>query len=118
MAKIKHIALSTQDPDRRRSFYVDCSHEAGRPDRQSEHTGYYSHRRRPQPGHFEVQNDAWPASSAARAVRHPPLRLFQSQLEDITERLATAGAPRRDDINAASAWAPRRGTEKRYATSR
>src|SRR6266550_4181079 len=103
MAKIKHIAMSTQDPDKTAKFYIDVfgMKEIGRIDNPNT-SGYYLSDGDLNLAILKFKNDA--VAGAERGKDWSGIHHFGFQvdsLEDITERLADAGAPRRDDINAA-----------------
>jgi catechol 2,3-dioxygenase-like lactoylglutathione lyase family enzyme len=103
MAKIKHIALSTQDPDRTAKFYMDVfgMKQVGRIDNPNT-SGYYLTDGDINLAILKFKNDT--VAGVERGKDWSGIHHFGFQvddLEDITERLAGANAPRRDDINAA-----------------
>jgi glyoxylase I family protein len=103
MAKIKHIALSTQDPDTTAKFYMDVFglKQVGRIDNPNT-TGYYLTDGDLNLAILKFKNDA--VAGVERGKDWSGIHHFGFQvesLEDITERLAAAGSPRRDDINTA-----------------
>jgi len=103
MAKIKHIALSTQDPDGTAKFYIDVfgMKQVGRIDSPSAR-GYYLTDGDLNLAILNFKNDA--AAGAERGKGWNGIHHIGFQVDDleaIGERLATAGAPRRDDVNQA-----------------
>jgi glyoxylase I family protein len=103
MAKIKHIALSTQDPDATAKFYVDVfgMKQVGRIDNPNT-TGYYLTDGNLNLAILKFKNDR--VAGVERGKDWSGIHHFGFQvddLDDITERLAAANAPRRDDINEA-----------------
>jgi len=103
MAKIKHIALSVQDPDKTAKFYMDVFglKQVGRIDNPNT-SGYYLTDGDLNLAILKFKNDA--VAGVERGKDWSGIHHFGFQvesLEDVTERLAAAGAPRRDDINAA-----------------
>jgi len=116
MAKIKHIALSTQDPDATAKFYVDVfgMKQVGRIDNPNT-SGYYLTDGDLNLAILKFKNDA--VAGVERGKEWSGIHHFGFQvenLEDITERLAAANAPRRDDINAALGVGGHAVGEKRY----
>ena len=116
MAKIKHIALSTQDPDATAKFYVDVfgMKQVGRIDNPNT-SGYYLTDGDLNLAILKFKNDA--VAGVERGKEWSGIHHFGFQvenLEDITERLAAANAPRRDDINAALGVGGHAAGEKRY----
>ena len=116
MAKIKHIALSTQDPDATAKFYVDVfgMKQVGRIDNPNT-SGYYLTDGDLNLAILKFKNDA--VAGVERGKEWSGIHHFGFQvenLEDITERLAAANAPRRDDINAALGVGGHDTGEKRY----
>ncbi len=117
MAKIKHIALSTQDPEATAKFYVDVfgMKQVGRIDNPNT-SGYYLTDGDLNLAILKFKNDA--VAGVERGKDWSGIHHFGFQvdsLEDITGRLADAGAPRRDDINAAlGVGGHGGGAEKRY----
>jgi len=103
MAKIKHIALSTPDPDATAKFYVDVfgMKQVGRIDNPNT-TGYYLTDGDINLAILKFKNDT--VAGVERGKDWSGIHHFGFQvddLEDTTERLAAANAPRRDDINEA-----------------
>ena len=118
MAKIKHIALSTQDPDATAKFYVDVfgMKQVGRIDNPNT-SGYYLTDGDLNLAILKFKNDA--VAGVERGKEWSGIHHFGFQVENleaITERLAAANAPRRDDINAA--WAVTLPARSATATSR
>src|SRR2546427_10286971 len=116
MAKIKHIALSTQDPEATAKFYVDVfgMKQVGRIDNPNT-SGYYLTDGDLNLAILKFKNDA--VAGVERGKDWSGIHHFGFQvdsLEDITERLADDGAPRRDDINAALGVGGRGAGAKRY----
>ena len=103
MAKIKHIALSTQDVDRTAAFYVNVfgMKEIARIDSPNAR-GYYLSDGDLNLAILNFKNDA--AAGAERGKAWSGLHHIGFQvesLEAIAERLAAAGSERRDDVNEA-----------------
>ncbi len=103
MAKIKHIALTTRDPDATAKFYVDVfgMKEIGKIDNPNT-SGYFLTDGDLNLAILKFKNDA--VAGVERGKDWSGIHHFGFQvesLEDITERLAAAGSPSRDDINAA-----------------
>jgi catechol 2,3-dioxygenase-like lactoylglutathione lyase family enzyme len=103
MAKIKHIALSTSDPEQTAKFYVDVFglKQIGRIDHPAV-AGYFLSDGDLNLAILKFKNDA--AAGAERGKDYVGLHHFGFQvesLEAIAERLAAAGSARRDDVNAA-----------------
>ena len=101
MAKIKHIALSTQDPDATARFYVDVfgMKQIGRIDHPAV-GGYFLSDGDINLAVLRFKNDA--AAGVERGKDSFGLHHIGFQvesLEAIAERLAAAGAGRRDDVN-------------------
>src|SRR5213592_5066615 len=95
MAKIKHIAMSTQDPDKTAKFYVDVfgMKQVGRIDNPNT-SGYYLTDGDLNLAILKFKNDA--VAGVERGKDWSGIHHFGFQvdsLEDITERLADAGAP-------------------------
>jgi catechol 2,3-dioxygenase-like lactoylglutathione lyase family enzyme len=103
MPKIKHIALSTQDPDATARFYVDVfgMKQIGRVDSPAAR-GYYL-----SDGDLNLAILSFKTDAAAGVERGKDwsgihhIGFQVESLEDITERLAAAGSARRDDVNQA-----------------
>ena len=105
MAKIKHIALATQDPDATAKFYVDVFglKQVGRIDNPNT-SGYYLSDGDINLAILKFKNDK--VAGVERGKEWSGIHHFGFQvddLEDTTERLVGANAPRRDDINEALA---------------
>ena len=103
MAKIRHIALSTPDPDKTAKFYVDVfgMKQIGRVDNPNV-SGYYLTDGDINLAVLNFKNDA--VAGAERGKDYFGIHHFGFQvesLEAITERLAAAGSARRDDVNEA-----------------
>ena len=103
MAKIKHIALSTQDPDKTARFYIDVfgMKEIGKINNPNA-SGYYLSDGDLNLAILKFKNDAVAGVERGKdfsGIHHIGFQV--ASLEDITERLAAAGAPRRDDVNEA-----------------
>ena len=116
MPKIKHIAISTQDPDATAKFYIDVfgMKEIGKIDSQGAR-GYYLSDGDINLAILNFKTDA--AAGVERGTGWSGLHHIGFQvesLEAITERLAAANAPARDDINQALALGGGHG-ERRYA---
>ncbi len=110
MAKIKHIALSTQDPDATARFYVDVfgMKQIGRIDSPGAR-GYYLSDGDLNLAILNFKSDAAAGAERGKAwsgIHHIGFQV--ESLEDISERLAAAGSTRRDDINAALGLDPTR----------
>jgi catechol 2,3-dioxygenase-like lactoylglutathione lyase family enzyme len=105
MAKIRHIALSTQDPEKTAKFYVDVFglKQIGRIDHPAV-GGFFLTDGDLNIAILKFKNDA--AAGAEFGKDYAGLHHFGFQvesLEDIAERLAAAGSARRDDVNDALA---------------
>src|SRR5437016_14040275 len=117
MAKIKQIAQTSLDPEATAKFCVDVfgMKQVGRIDNPNT-SGYYLTDGDLNLAILKFKNDA--VAGVERGKDWSGIHHFGFQvdsLEDITERLADAGAPRRDDINAAlGVGGHGRGGEKRY----
>ena len=101
MAKIRHIAISAQDPDATAKFYVDVfgMKQVGRIDNPNT-SGYYLTDGDINLAILKFKNDK--VAGVERGKDWSGIHHFGFQvddLNDITERLAAVGAPRRDDIN-------------------
>jgi catechol 2,3-dioxygenase-like lactoylglutathione lyase family enzyme len=115
MPKIKHIALSTQDVDKTAKFYMDVfgMKQIGKIDSPNAR-GYYLSDGDLNLAILNFKNDA--AAGVERGKEWSGIHHIGFQvesLEEITGRLAAAGAPPRDDIN--QALGVGHGGEKRYA---
>ena len=99
MARIRHIAIRTPDPEKTAAFYKDVF---GLKEVGQARTGCYL-----SDGHINLailkfKNDAVAGVERGKdfsGIHHIGFQV--ASLEDITERLAAAGAPRRDDVNEA-----------------
>jgi catechol 2,3-dioxygenase-like lactoylglutathione lyase family enzyme len=105
MAKIRHIALSTQDPEKTAKFYVDVFglKQIGRIDHPAV-GGFFLTDGDLNIAILKFKNDE--AAGAEFGKEYSGLHHFGFQvesLEDIAERLAAAGSARRDDVNDALA---------------
>ena len=103
MPKIKHIALSTQDPDATAKFYIDVfgMKEIGKIDSQGAR-GYYLSDGDINLAILNFKNDAVAGAERGKewsGIHHIGFQV--ESLEDIADKLATAGAPKREDINEA-----------------
>ncbi|MGH7413837.1 MAG: VOC family protein [Candidatus Rokuibacteriota bacterium] len=114
MPKIKHIALSTQDPEKTAKFYVDVfgMKQIGRVDHPAV-SGFFLSDGDLNLAVLKFKNDA--VAGVERGKDFSGLHHIGFQvdsLEAIAERLAAAGSERRDDVN--DALGVGRG-ERRYA---
>lgn len=114
MPKIKHIALSTQDPENTAKFYVDVfgMKQIGRVDHPAV-SGFFLSDGDLNLAVLKFKNDA--VAGVERGKDFSGLHHIGFQvdsLEAIAERLAAAGSERRDDVN--DALGVGRG-ERRYA---
>ena len=103
MAKIKHIALTTQDPDATAKFYVDVfgMKEVGKIDNPNTR-GYFLTDGELNLAILKFKNDV--VAGVERGKDWTGIHHFGFQvesLESIAEKLAAVGAQPRDDINAA-----------------
>jgi len=103
MPKIKHIALSTQDPDGTARFYVDVfgMKQIGRIDSPAVR-GYFLSDGDINVAILNFKTDA--AAGAERGKGFSGIHHIGFQVESldaIAERLAAAGSERRDDVNEA-----------------
>ena len=103
MPKIKHIAISSQDVDKTAKFYIDVfgMKEVGKVDSMGA-KGYYLTDGDINLAILNFKNDA--VAGAERGKEWSGIHHIGFQVEDlesIADKLATAGAPRRDDINEA-----------------
>jgi len=103
MPKIKHIALSTQDPDGTARFYVDVfgMKQIGRIDSPSVR-GYFLSDGDINVAILNFKTDA--AAGVERGKGFSGIHHIGFQVESldaIAERLAAAGSERRDDVNEA-----------------
>ncbi len=103
MPKIKHIAISTQDVDKTARFYVDVfgMKEIAKIDAPGA-TGYYLSDGDINLAILNFKSDAVAGVERGKAwsgIHHIGFQV--ESLEAISERLAAAGAPPRDDVNQA-----------------
>ena len=103
MPKIKHIALSTQDVDGTAKFYMDVfgMKQIGRIDSPNAR-GYYLSDGDLNLAILNFKNDQVAGVERGKewsGIHHIGFQV--ESLDEITERLKAAGAPRRDDVNAA-----------------
>ncbi|PYM92484.1 MAG: bleomycin resistance protein [Candidatus Rokuibacteriota bacterium] len=103
MAKIKHIAMSTQDPDKTAKFYIDVfgMKEIGRIENPNT-SGYYLSDGDLNLAILKFKNDAVAGAERGKGfsgIHHIGFQV--DNLEAIAERLATAGSKPRDDVNEA-----------------
>jgi len=103
MPKIKHIALSTQDPDGTARFYVDVfgMKQIGRIDKPTVR-GYFLSDGDINVAILNFKTDA--AAGVERGKGFSGIHHIGFQVESldaIAERLAAAGSERRDDVNEA-----------------
>lgn len=101
MPKIKHIALSTQDPEKTARFYVDVfgMKQIGRVDHPAV-SGFFLSDGDLNLAVLKFKNDA--VAGVERGKDFSGLHHIGFQvdsLEEIAERLAAAGSARRDDVN-------------------
>jgi len=101
MARIRHIALSTQDPDKTAKFYIDVFglKQVGRVDSPGA-SGYYLTDGDINLAILKFKSDA--VAGVERGKDWSGLHHFGFQVDDmaaIAERLQAAGAPKRDDVN-------------------
>ena len=103
MAKIKHIALSTQDPEKTARFYSDVfgMKQIGRVDHETV-SGYFLTDGDLNLAILKFKNDAVAGAERGKdfsGIHHIGFQV--ESLEAIAERLAAAGSERRDDVNEA-----------------
>jgi catechol 2,3-dioxygenase-like lactoylglutathione lyase family enzyme len=101
MAKIKHIALSTQDPEKTARFYSDVfgMKQIGRIDHETV-SGYFLTDGDLNLAILKFKNDAVAGVERGKdfsGIHHIGFQV--ESLEAIAERLAAAGSERRDDVN-------------------
>lgn len=101
MPKIKHIALSTQDPEATAKFYVDVfgMKQIGRVDHPAV-SGFFLTDGDLNVAVLKFKNDAVAGVERGKdfsGIHHIGFQV--DSLEEIALRLAAAGAPRRDDVN-------------------
>jgi glyoxylase I family protein len=114
MAKIRHIALSTQDPEKTARFYIDVFglKQIGRVDHPAV-SGFYLSDGDLNLAVLKFKNDAVAGAERGRdfsGLHHIGFQV--DSLEAIAERLAAAGSARRDDVNEALGVGQH---DKRYA---
>lgn len=105
MAKLRHIALSTQDPEKTARFYIDVFglEQIGRIDHPAV-GGFFLTDGDINIAILKFRSDA--AAGAEFGKEYRGLHHFGFQvesLEAVAERLAAAGSARRDDVNDALA---------------
>ena len=103
MPKIKHIALSTQDPETTAKFYVDVfgMKQIGRVNHPAV-SGYFLSDGDINLAVLNFKNDAVAGAERGKdycGIHHIGFQV--DSLEAIAERLAAAGSARRDDVNEA-----------------
>jgi glyoxylase I family protein len=103
MAKIKHIALSTQDPEKTAKFYVDVFglKQIGPVDHPAV-SGFFLTDGDLNVAVLKFKNDAVAGVERGKdfsGIHHIGFQV--DSLEEIAERLAAAGSSRRDDVNEA-----------------
>ena len=103
MAKIKHIALSTKDPEKTARFYIDVfgMKQIGKVDHPAV-SGVFLSDGDLNVAILDFKNDAVAGAERGKdyvGIHHIGFQV--ESLEAIADRLAAAGAPRRDDVNAA-----------------
>ncbi len=103
MPKIKHIAISTQDVEKTAKFYIEAfgMKEIAKVDSPGA-SGYYLSDGDINLAILNFKNDQVAGVERGKGfsgIHHIGFEV--DSLEAIAEKLATAGAPRRDDINAA-----------------
>jgi catechol 2,3-dioxygenase-like lactoylglutathione lyase family enzyme len=103
MAKIKHIALSTQDPEKTARFYTDVfgMKQIGRVDHPAV-SGYFLTDGDLNLAVLKFKNDAVAGAERGKdfyGIHHIGFKV--DSLEEIAERLAAAGSERRADVNEA-----------------
>jgi glyoxylase I family protein len=101
MAKIKHIALSTQDPEKTARFYADVfgMKQIGRVDHATV-SGYFLTDGDLNLAILKFKNDAVAGVERGKdfcGIHHIGFQV--ESLEAIAERLTAAGSERRDDVN-------------------
>jgi len=103
MPKLKHIALSTQDPEKTARFYSDVfgMKQIGRVDHETV-SGYFLTDGDLNLAILKFKNDAVAGVERGKdfsGIHHIGFQV--ESLEAIAERLAAAGSERRDDVNEA-----------------
>ena len=101
MARIKHIALSTQDPEKTARFYIDVfgMKEIGRVDHPAV-GGYFLSDGELNVAILKFKNDAAAGAELGKdfcGLHHIGFQV--ESLDAVAERLAAAGSARRDDVN-------------------
>ena len=103
MAKIKHIALSTQDPEKTARFYIDVfgMKQIGKVDHPAV-SGFFLSDGDLNVAVLKFKNDAVAGAERGKdyvGIHHIGFQV--ESLEAIADRLAAAGSQRRDDVNEA-----------------
>ena len=103
MSRIKHIALSTQDPEKTARFYVDVFglKQIGRVDHPAV-SGFFLSDGELNLAVLKFKNDAVAGAERGKGfsgIHHIGFQV--DSLEAIAQRLAAAGSERRDDVNEA-----------------
>jgi glyoxylase I family protein len=103
MAKIKHIALSTQDPEKTARFYIDVfgMKEIAKVNSPNA-SGFFLSDGDLNLAILKFKNDQVAGVERGKdycGIHHIGFQV--ESLEEIAERLATAGSARRDDVNEA-----------------
>ena len=103
MAKIKHIALSTQDPEKTARFYIDVfgMKQIGKVDHAAV-SGFFLSDGDLNVAVLKFKNDAVAGAERGKdyvGIHHIGFQV--ESLEAIADRLAAAGSQRRDDVNEA-----------------
>src|SRR5919202_1348054 len=103
MAKIKHIAISTQDPEQTARFYIDVFglQEVGKVDSPGA-SGYYLSDGNVNLAILNFKNDDVAGIERGKhwcGIHH--LGFQVDSLEEIADKLESAGSTPRDDVNAA-----------------
>ena len=103
MAQIRHIAIQTQDEEATKDFYVENFGLKVVRKLESERTsGYFLTDGNINLAILHFKNDVVAGAERGKGwsgIHHIGFQV--ESLEEITERLNAAGAPRRDDVNAA-----------------
>jgi glyoxylase I family protein len=103
MAKIKHIALATQDPEKTARFYIDVfgMKQIGKVDHPAV-SGFFLSDGELNVAVLKFKNDAVAGAERGKdyvGIHHIGFQV--ESLEAIADRLAAAGSKRRDDVNEA-----------------
>jgi glyoxylase I family protein len=114
MTKIKHIALSTQDPEKTARFYIDVfgMKEIGKVNSLNA-SGFFLSDGELNLAILKFKNDQVAGVERGKdfcGIHHIGFQV--ESLEEIAERLAAAGSARRDDVNEALGVGH---SEQRYA---